>query len=130
MLIIILLSLIALLVLIFFICTTRKPQKFKEEKRKEPIKQANKNEEDEDEFEKLDLKVWAKIFKIIIKDKRIVVQLIIAVIMLALNDLIYPLVNRYALENYFNDNPDFSTKWIYIIGYALMALHLGVTVWS
>ena len=88
-----------------------------------------KNEETEDEFEKIDLGVWKKIFKILIKDKKIIVQMIIAVILLAANDLVYPLLNKYALEHYFNDSPDFSTKWIFIAAYAFIAIALGLTVW-
>lgn len=131
MLIIILLSIIVIFTIALCYLTTPKKRKLKQVvKAKEEIVRASSQEEDEDDFEKLDLKVWAKIFKIIIKDKRIVIQMIIAVIMLALNDLVYPIVNKYALEHYFNDNPDFSTKWIYIIGYALMAIHLGVSVWA
>ena len=33
--------------------------------------------------------------------------MIIAVILLAANDLVYPLLYKYALEHYFNDSPDF-----------------------
>lgn len=126
MLIIILLSLIAILILIFIIVKSQKKHSNFKSKQDDMI---NQIDDDEDDFEKLDLKVWAKIFKILIKDKAVVIQMIIAVIMQALNDLIYPLVNKYALEHYFNDNPDFSTKWFYIIGYAFMAIHLGVSVW-
>lgn len=128
MLVIILLSIIWLLTLILMFTLTRKKKSNK--KQNKTNHKAASNEEEDDDFEKLDLKVWSKIFKIIIKDKKIVIQMIIAVIMLALNDLIYPIVNKYALEHYFNDNPDFSTRWLYIIGYALMAIHLGLSVWS
>lgn len=88
-----------------------------------------KNEDTDDDFEKIDLKIWGKIFKIIVKDKKSLTLMIIAVIMLALNDIVYPLLNKYALENFFSDNPDFSTKWLFIAAYAFIAIHLGVTVW-
>lgn len=55
--------------------------------------------------------------------------MIIAVILLAANDLVYPLLNKYALEHYFNDSPDFSTKWVFIAAYAFIAIALGLTVW-
>lgn len=70
-----------------------------------------------------------KIFKILIKDKKVIIQMIIAVILLAANDLVYPLLNKYALEHYFNENPDFSTKWLFIAAYAFIAIALGLTVW-
>lgn len=89
----------------------------------------NRLEETEDDFEKLDLNIWKKIFKIIVKDKKALIQMIIAVVMLALNDIVYPLLNKYALENYFSKNPDFSNKWLFIGAYAFIAIHLGVSVW-
>ena len=96
----------------------KKKQEKKSKSKKEFKKEIIKNEETEDEFEKIDLGVWKKIFKILIKDKKIIVQMIIAVILLAANDLVYPLLNKYALEHYFNDSPDFSTKWVFIAAYA------------
>ncbi len=108
---------------------------FKKKKQNKKLKQEKqiitniKNEETEDEFEKIDLKVWRKIFKILIKDKKVIIQMIIAVILLAANDLIYPLLNKYALEHFFNDTPDFSSKWAFIIAYGCVAITLGLTVW-
>ena len=107
----------------------KKKQEKKSKPKKEFKKEIIKNEETEDEFEKIDLGVWKKIFKILIKDKKIIVQMIIAVILLAANDLVYPLLNKYALEHYFNDSPDFSTKWVFIAAYAFIAIALGLTVW-
>ena len=104
---------------------------FKKKKQNKKLKQEKqiitniKNEETEDEFEKIDLKVWRKIFKILIKDKKVIIQMIIAVILLAANDLIYPLLNKYALEHFFNDTPDFSSKWAFIIAYGCVAITLG-----
>ena len=92
-------------------------------KKKQEKKSKQKN------FEKIDLGVWKKIFKILIKDKKVIIQMIIAVILLAANDLVYPLLNKYALEHYFNENPDFSTKWLFIAAYAFIAIALGLTVW-
>lgn len=107
----------------------KKKQEKKSKSKKEFKKEIIKNEETEDEFEKIDLGVWKKIFKILIKDKKIIVQMIIAVILLAANDLVYPLLNKYALEHYFNDSPDFSTKWVFIAAYSFIAIALGLTVW-
>ena len=90
-------------------------QENKSKSKKEFNKEIIKNDETEDEFEKIDLGVWKKIFKILIRDKKIIVQMIIAVILLAANDLVYPLLNKYALEHYFNDSPDFSTKWLLML---------------
>lgn len=87
-------------------------------------------EETEDDFEKIDFGIWKKIFKIIIKDKKIIVQMMIAVTFLAINDLVYPLLNSYAIVQYFSEHPNFDNSWFFIIVYALMGIALGVTVWS
>lgn len=87
-------------------------------------------EETEDDFEKIDFGIWKKIFKIIIKDKKIIVQMMVAVTFLAINDLVYPLLNSYAIEHYFSEHPNFDNSWFFIIVYALMGIALGVTVWS
>ena len=107
----------------------KKKQEKKSKQKNELKKDIIKNEETEDDFEKIDLGVWKKIFKILIKDKKVIIQMIIAVILLAANDLVYPLLNKYSLEHYFNENPDFSTKWLFIAAYAFIAIALGLTVW-
>ena len=107
----------------------KKKQEKKSKQKNELKKDIIKNEETEDDFEKIDLGVWKKIFKILIKDKKVIIQMIIAVILLAANDLVYPLLNKYALEHYFNENPDFSTKWLFIAAYAFISIALGLTVW-
>lgn len=86
-------------------------------------------DENDDDFEKLDLNIWKKIIKIIVKDKKIIIQMMIAVIFVSLNDLIYPILNKYAIEHYFSENPNFNNSIIFIIAYALMAIALGVSVW-
>lgn len=102
----------------------------KKKKKEVEVQQINLDtDETEDDFEKIDLKIWKKIFKIIVKDKKIIIQMMIAVVFLAVNDLVYPLLNKYALEHYFSDQPNFDHKWVFIIGYAFMGIALGVTVW-
>lgn len=105
----------------------------KNNRKKKPIQEMDylihQDEEIEDDFEKIDLGVWKKIFKIIVKDKRILAQMIIAVIFLAINDIVYPLLNSYAIEHYFCDEPNFENSLIFIIAYGFMAIALGVTVW-
>lgn len=105
----------------------------KNKKRKKTIQEIDhlihQDEEVEDDFEKIDLGVWKKIFKIIVKDKRILAQMIIAVIFLAINDIVYPLLNSYAIEHYFCDEPNFENSLFFIIAYGFMAIALGVTVW-
>lgn len=107
--------------------------KLRNKYQKEPLKErsqaSNQDEEIEDDFEKIDLNVWKKIFRIIVKDKKTLIQMIVAVILLAINDIVYPLLNSYAIEHYFSENPNFEDSVLFIIAYACMAIALGVTVW-
>lgn len=88
----------------------------------------NNFEEKDYTNEKISLSVWKKIIKLVFKRKRHVIVLILFVIMLVALDIIYPLLNKYAIENYFSDNPDFSTKYIFISAYALVALGYFISV--
>lgn len=87
-------------------------------------------EDDDDDIEKINLQVWKKILKIILKKKKPIIIMIIAVINLAINDIIYPLLNRYALENLFNETPDFSKRGLFIAFYIIVSIHLGVSIWA
>jgi ATP-binding cassette subfamily B protein len=92
------------------------------------VELVNNFEEKDYTNEKISLSVWKKIIKLVFKRKRHVIVLILFVIMLVALDIIYPLLNKYAIENYFSDNPDFSTKYIFISAYALVALGYFISV--
>lgn len=114
---------ISLLILLFIHLKNKKKTKINTNLKKVTT------DENDDDFEKLDLNIWKKIIKIIVKDKKIIIQMMIAVIFVSLNDLIYPILNKYAIEHYFSENPNFNNSIIFIIAYALMAVALGVSVW-
>ena len=117
---------ISLIILLFIHFKNTKKEKNKKIDNKEIVLDV---EENEDDFEKIDFSVWKKILKIIIKDKKIIIQMMIAVVFLAINDLVYPILNSYAIEHYFSENPNFNNRWFFIIAYALMGIALGITVW-
>ena len=56
---------------------------------------------------------WKKIFKTVLLHKKYVVGLLISVILLALLDVCYPLVNSYAIGHYFEstDPNRFDNIW-------------------
>lgn len=120
---------IVLLILVIIIIVLRKLLFTSEKTLNETI--VNRQEDDsDDESEKIDVKIWKKIFKIIVKDKKSITIMIIAVINLGINDIIYPLLNTYALEHFFNETPDFSTRWYFIVAYIIITLHLSFSVWA
>lgn len=90
----------------------------------------NNFEEQDYNNEKISLGVWKKIIKLVFKQKKHMILMIIFVACLAALDIIYPLFNKYALENYFSENPNFSDKYYFIAGYALIAVGYFVTVWG
>lgn len=90
----------------------------------------NNFEEHDYNNEKISLGVWKKIIKLVFKQKKHMILMIIFVSCLAGLDIIYPLFNKYALEHYFTENPDFSDKYYFIAGYALIAVGYFITVWG
>ena len=90
----------------------------------------NSFEEHDYTKEKFSFGIWKKIIKLVIKRKKHLVILLLFVIGLAVLDIIYPLMNSYAIRTYFSDNPDFSTVTLFIIGYAGIALGYLITVWG
>ena len=91
---------------------------------------------DELEYEELDDKpqkfsssVWKKIIKLVLKRKRHIIIMIISVIMLALLDVLTPLLNAEVIKVFFSENPDFSKKWLFIGLYVLGALLYMITIY-
>lgn len=86
-------------------------------------------EEQDYSNQKFSFSVWKKIFKIVIKNKGSVILLVISVLGLAVLDIIYPLMNAYAINTFFEEG-DFSNQTIFLVGYGLIALGFGITVFS
>ena len=73
---------------------------------------------------------WRKIIKTVFKHKKYAIGLIVLVVLLALLDVLYPFINKIALDNYFGDNPDFSTVPYFIAGYIGVAFMYFITVFG
>ena len=80
--------------------------------------------------EKINLGTWKKLFKVIFKSKKALIRMLIAVTIMTCIDIFYPLLNKYALETFFGENPDFSMRYLFYGLYALVALGMGISVWS
>ena len=86
-------------------------------------------EELDDKPQKLSSSVWKKIIKLVLKRKRHIIIMIISVIMLALLDVLTPLLNAEVIKVFFSENPDFSKKWLFIGLYVLGALLYMITIY-
>lgn len=75
--------------------------------------------------------IWKKIFKTILKDKKILIKMMLTVVALTALDIGTPLLNEYALSNYFNTDPNlnnYDTATIFSIIYVVVALLNGFGV--
>lgn len=88
------------------------------------------DELEELENEKINLSTWKQLFKVIFKSKKALIRMLIAVCIMTCIDIGYPLLNKYALETFFTNNPDFSKKYLFIALYALVAVAMGISVWA
>lgn len=80
--------------------------------------------------EKINLKTWKKLFKVILKSKKALIRMLIAVCIMTCVDIGYPLLNKYALETFFGESPDFSNRYLFYGLYALVAVSMGLSVWA
>ncbi|MDD3049126.1 MAG: ABC transporter ATP-binding protein [Bacilli bacterium] len=76
-------------------------------------------EEKEFSFETLDKRIWSRLIKIMWEDKRLVIQLFIFMILTAILDIIYPLLNRHAIDYYAIEQNSMDTLPMFFIVYVL-----------
>ena len=69
----------------------------------------NSFEEQDYSSEKFSAGIWKKIFKVVLKRKKHLILMIIFVVGLACMDIVYPLLNKYAIDQFFTKK-DFSKK--------------------
>ncbi len=84
-------------------------------------------EEEDYSKDKASKGTWGKIFKTIFKDKKVLAGLLICVTLLAFLDILHPLLNGYAIDNFFKDK-NYSTFPIFILIYILMAIGYFISV--
>jgi len=86
--------------------------------------------EDELDVEtKVNLKTWKKIIKIIFSSKKRIYLMILFSSLLAILDVAIPLLNRFAIDNFFTES-DFS-KWpVFLTIYTIIAIGFGISIWG
>ena len=73
---------------------------------------------------------WVKIIKTVLKHRSLAIGLIVSVVFLAILDVGYPLINQYAINTYFGDNPNFDTVPYFIAFYIIIAVLYGLAVFT
>ena len=86
-------------------------------------------EEHDDGFEKLDLKIWKNLTKIILTDKKTIGLFLFFVIFMGLIDTVYPLLNKFAMDTFFVEKPDFSYYTIFVIAYVFVVVSMFVLLY-
>jgi len=79
--------------------------------------------------EKINVQTWTKIIKIVLKSKKPLVLMILSVILLTVCDILFPLMNMYAINTFFTDR-DYTNTTIFIVAAIGLALTLGFSIWS
>ncbi len=83
----------------------------------------------DDSIQKFSTGVWKKIFKVILKQKRNIIALMILASLLAIIEATIPVVNSFGIEN-FVENKDYALLTPYIILNIIIAIAFGVIVWA
>lgn len=87
------------------------------------------HEDDQDIQKKISLETWKKIIKIVFSSKKNITLLITFVTIVALFDVSWPLMNRYAVDTFFIGN-DYSTWPIFIGVIIVFAILFGLSIWG
>lgn len=76
-------------------------------------------EEKEYSFDTLDKRIWSRLMKIMWEDKRLVIQLFVFMILTAILDIVYPLLNRHAIDYYAIEQNSMESIPLFFIVYVL-----------
>lgn len=79
--------------------------------------------------QKVNYATWKKIIKTVFTDKKSVVLLLTFVVLLGIIESATPLLNRYAIDVFFEDK-DYSTLNPYIVINVVISLLFGLSVWG
>lgn len=83
--------------------------------------------EDYENDNKMDLKVWRKIFKIVFKDKKLLVFLLISIIITVFAEIVYPLINSKAIELFFDKDSTYEKFPLFIGLYIGLSILIGIS---
>lgn len=79
--------------------------------------------------DKINFKTWSKIIKVVLKSWKPLIMMVISVVVLTACDILFPIMNRFAVDNFFV-NQDYTYAQPYIIAAVLLAVFLGLSIWS
>lgn len=79
--------------------------------------------------EKFSVGIWKKILKLVLKRKGGLIGMIIFVLMLAALDIVFPLLNTYAIQEFFTEQ-NYSNFTLFIMGYVAIALFYVISIWG
>lgn len=79
-------------------------------------------EEKEFSFNTLDKRIWFRLIKMMWEDKSLIIKLFIFMILTAVLDVIYPLLNRYAIDHYAIELNRMDTLPLFFLLYVLCAI--------
>ncbi len=87
--------------------------------------------EEEDLGQNKDLHPWKKIITTVLKDKKVFISLILSILLLAVLDVTYPLINQYGIKTFFEstDPNRFDNVALFIGLYIIFTFFYGGSVW-
>lgn len=89
-----------------------------------------KNKINQEFNEKIDIGVWKKIFKIIFKNKKNVIFIIVSMLLLSVLDITFPLISSKALDVFFGENPQYDLMWWFIWAYIIIGILYGIVIYA
>ena len=79
--------------------------------------------EEKDYNEKVNLATWKKIIRAIMSDKKSLIWMIVTISVLAILDVVHPILNKTIIDRYFaGDNVSFENSELYILAYVGIAI--------
>ena len=86
----------------------------------------------EEEFntESLDVTLWKKVFKLLLEHKKLLILLFFINIAVALVDVIFPYLNKYAIDYFVSGEGATSQVWTFTIMFVFLILWQGLNVYA
>lgn len=86
-------------------------------------------EQDYDRDQKVDLAIWKRLFRYVLRHKKICVYSVLANMGIALIDIAYPLMSRYAIDNFIEKGTTQGLGW-FIALYIVLVVVQGLSVFG
>ena len=90
---------------------------------------SNHVEEQEFNTDSLDTKLWRRIFDLLMVHKKKLYVLFMFMIMVATVDVIFPYLNKMAIDTYVSGNGDLSKLWVFALAYFACIVWQGLNIY-